>query len=474
MAEGKIKRGFATYLFILLMVFVAAFLIIIVVMIFSPFKNVLGFKYLSYNMSNNIVQTSSEQDIDFSTIDELYVNCNNANVVIQRDNNIDTDTIRIENTCKGFARSSDNTSFDYNIALSGASNDILNIDVHEPEGFLFFDKTVTISILIPAKSSYNFENTDVNISNTSGSIMIGNRNLLSENNPEVKTSLDINTLSIKTNKGRIYFYKYLDGTFNNLFIKTSSSEVTSYVSDLSFTNKLSLYTDKGSFDFSSLKYTGAFTNNYNAEITLNNGDLAVQTLDGNVNLKMVSGYFDVANLNGSLSSNDMVEQMQRATISIGKIDGNVSLPFANDSRINIGELTSGSQIYVKGTSGSININGLNGKGFLEMTSGDINVTTYSDDLKVKTTSGDINISYQSPAIVNETIFETNSGEINLQILGNLSFILRIYDTSGNYRDGRNIWFEYFGNSFSNPLIVNSGSKYLTIKSNSDISISLIK
>ena len=62
--------------------------------------------------------------------------------------------------------------------------------------------------------------------------MIGNRNLLSENNPEVKTSLDINTLSIKTNKGRIYFYKYLDGTFNNLFIKTSSSEVTSYVSDL--------------------------------------------------------------------------------------------------------------------------------------------------------------------------------------------------------------------------------------------------
>ena len=163
MAEGKIKRGFAAYLFILLMVFVAAFLIIIVVMIFSPFKNVLGFKYLSYNMSNNIVQTSSEQDIDFSTIDELYVNCNNANVVIQRDNNIDTDTIRIENTCKGFARSSDNTSFDYNITLTGASNDILNIDVHEPEGFLFFDKTVTISILIPAKSSYNFENTDVNI-----------------------------------------------------------------------------------------------------------------------------------------------------------------------------------------------------------------------------------------------------------------------------------------------------------------------
>ena len=160
MAEGKIKRGFATYLFILLMVFVAAFLIIIVVMIFSPFKNVLGFKYLSYNMSNNIVQTSSEQDIDFSTINELYVNCNNANVVIQRDNNIDTDTIRIENTCKGFARSSDNTSFDYNITLSGASNDVLNIDVHEPEGFLFFDKTVTISILIPAKSSYNFENTD--------------------------------------------------------------------------------------------------------------------------------------------------------------------------------------------------------------------------------------------------------------------------------------------------------------------------
>ena len=46
---GKVKKGFGTYMFIFLLMLIAAGLIVLLVMMFSPFKKVMGYQYIYYN-----------------------------------------------------------------------------------------------------------------------------------------------------------------------------------------------------------------------------------------------------------------------------------------------------------------------------------------------------------------------------------------------------------------------------------------
>lgn len=473
MAKGGVKKGFATYLFILLLIIVAAFLVVIVIMLFSPFKNVLGFQYMIYDIDGDpIYRTAADETITYSNIDEININCGYANVVVERSLEVDRDAVKVENRCKGFANSSDNTDFSVDIYFSNGDSSVLNIDVTEPEGFLFFDKEITISILVPAQSSYSLSDTAINITSTSGNIIIGNATALSNNADDTGnlSHIDVNSLNLRTDSGQISLNRYLNETMNDVFIRSNTGRFISYISDMNITNSFELHTSSGFAEISNLTYSNA--SGRGIVLDLNNGEFQANTLSGYVVLNMDSGYLDVTNLQGSLNANDSVVQMNEATINIDSVEGDISLPFANDSTINVGDMSTNSQIYVRGTDSAVQVQALRGKAFIETTSGDVSIHSYADDLTIKTESGDINIVYESLALNNELNLTSQSGDVNLRVLGDLAFALYAYDANGN--DSTNIDVQWQADVFSNPLVVNNGSKYINVTTNGFINVSLIE
>ncbi len=473
MADNKVRKGFTTYLFILLLLIVAAFLVILVVMFFSPFKNILGFQYYSYNFDKTITNASGGDPITLESLKEINIDCNTADIEIIRDTTVDNGGVRITNYASGFASASANTNFDYKVYYSD-ENSVLNIEVNEPDGFLKFNKNITIYLLVSAKLNYNLSQTQININNTSGNVFIGNNEKLEENEEEIGISsiLDINNLYITKNGGKVKFRSQLENNFQNIFISTNGS-VTADLATINLSNKLIINSKEGRFEFKDVNYVGNDKDNSNIILNIVDGIFNAKKLSGNINLNLKSGYLTINNVVGSINANNTINQMNDAEIEIQNLDGNLSFPYANKADIKIENMTLDSQAYIHGTSGNITINSLNGKAWIETTSGDVYIHSYNDDMEVKTISGNIDIIYEVDSINEELKFYSNSGKIDLKLKSNLAFILRIYDNENSYRNDKNINFLLQDKPFENPLVINNGTKYITIKSEGKIDIGLI-
>lgn len=470
MADGKVKRGFGKYLLILILIIIAAFLITIVVMMFSPFKNVLGFQYLVYNIDDEVFQTANEETIDFTNVNEVIVNCNYASVTVARSLDVGADAVRIENSCKGFARSSDNTSFTYDIYYSNEGS-ILNIDVSEPDGFLFFDKQINISLLLPARDTYSFDNTKITVINTSGNVYIGNQTRLTDQEAtDIQCYINVNSIDVKTNSGIVYLYPFLDKNLNDLSIKSSSGRIINFLNEITISNTFEIHTDSSIINLNNVVYNGV----QNIIFDINEGQLFADSITGNIDLNIASGYLDIVSLTGSISANNSVNQLDEARITINRVDGNISLPFANSSRINLGTVAQGNQVYIDGFDCQVNIEELRGKAFIKTTSGNVNVHIYEDDLDIETTSGNISVTYECQAIEEQLDFKTDSGDINLRVLSNLAYQLFVYDGEGKLRDNSNIDIASMDGNFEIPVTVNGGTTPIMITSNAHINISLIE
>lgn len=473
MAENKVRKGFTTYLFVLLLLIVTAFLIVIVVMLFSPFKNILGLKYYSYNFDKIITNASGGQPITLETISDINFDCNSATIEIIRDTNVDNGGVRIENYSTGFATASANTDFDYKVYYTD-SNSVLNIEVDEPDGFLKFSNNISITLIVAAKIDYALENTKININNTSGSVLIGNANRLEQNEEEIGISsvLDINNIHITKSGGEVQFRSQLENNFDNIFISTSGS-VISNVDNLRVNNSFTINSREGKFNFKKVSFVGQDTESVNISLNIVDGDFDADALSGNIDLNLRGGYFDVNKVEGSVIANNTLSQMKGAKIEIGTVNGNISLPYANSSNVHILEMTQDSQAYIHSTSGNVKIDALRGKAWIETTSGDVNIHSYNDDLEIKTTSGDINVIYEADTINKELYFYSNSGKIDVKVKSNLAFILRIYGNDNKYRDDSKIDFQLQDKSFANPLTINNGTKYLTINTDGRVYIGLV-
>ena len=153
MAGDKVKKGFAFYLLMFILLIVAVFLGILTFMLFSPQKDVLGFKYFSFSESEQVVQTTAKEDINFSSLNEIRVNAKKASVNVLK-SNVDKDTIEFVNNSIGFARSEQNTVFTRELILD-KMNGILTINVTEPEDFLLFSNNIEVNIIVPSVLGVN-------------------------------------------------------------------------------------------------------------------------------------------------------------------------------------------------------------------------------------------------------------------------------------------------------------------------------
>ncbi len=480
MAKNNVKKGFASYILILIMAILATFLVLIVVAIFSPFKDILGFKYFTYNDEEYIYRTSidsKDYSFNFENFEKIKINCNYADVKIERSSDTDTHAVYFENHSVGFARADQDTNFTYEVYYAPENTKELNIDVHEPEGLLFLNKNVSISLLIPVRGPYpelapftqSLENTTVEIINTSGNIYIGNKIKPVDHQVDNKACLYVNigAINIKKTKGQVLFRDYSGADFGDVFIKSDKGTIES-TKDLNIKN-LNIYATKAKFNFKKVNYSGD-----TAVLNLGNSKFYATEFSGNVNLTIQNGYFDLDLLKGTLISDNSENRMAKATIYIKEVQGSVALPFAYKSRIDFDKISQGSQLQIRGTDGDINIDELYGSAWIETTKGDINVHTYADDLSVRTTSGDIDVVFDNPELFDGIEITTDSGDVNLQVRSGLAFVLEVYNTKGELiRTREDINIDWLGSKVELPYKFNSGTKKIKITSDESINVSLI-
>lgn len=464
---GKVKKGFASYLVILFFMILTAFFVIFTIMLFTPFKPILGLKYFYYNSVeykyNETSNLDSKDTLDFTNARQITFNSNYANIEILRDAKVDKPAIKVTNKLSGFAKENQNTDFTYSINYD-SEFEHLTVKVNEPQGFVFLNKDLTISLLVPSEYTKSFASTTINIINTSGRITLGNNAQLSSG----ETSIDFYALNIKTNSGRTIVNSKVGNRIDNFFFKSESGSLEAE-GNLQVNKEFKIYSKSGTIKFNKVSVPSY----KDIELELIDAKFSANEINGDVNLNLKNGYFDVEKINGSLLSNDSINQMSFATINIKNINGDVSFPYANKSRINLGEFSEGKQVYICGTSSNIKIDKLQGAGWIETTSGNVTLTTYSNDISVKTTTGKINVSYNNQSILNQLDLQSQKGEINLNVRGDLKFILEIYNTNDELRDSKNINIELYDKEFKNPLYISGGDKIIKIKSNGRVNLSLI-
>ena len=459
---GKVKKGFGTYMFILFLMLIAAFLITVMVMIFNPFKNVVGYQYLFYkdvHSETNVTGGGTNAIFDLGSMDEIKINCNYADVAVYRSNMVQTNQIKIENTVNGFAKADGNVEFSYQIYYEkGSNNKVLCVDVKEAEGFLFLTKSVTVSIVLPTHGDYNLSNTKLNITNNSGSVYIGSGDAGS-------ATINIKSLDIKTKSGNIFLSGKLGSQMQDIFISSERGEIESGI-NLEATNSFSLNSVYGKLQFKNIK------SNNTASMILGNSQFSANQITGNVDIEIDDGYFNVEKLDGDISGNDAAEQMTTSTINIKEVDGNVSFPFANAAKINIAKINNGNA-FIHGTTGSVVIGALSGYGWITMTSGSVDVAL-SGACEIVTTTGNINVKYTENTLSQALTIQSQSGNVSLGVNTTLPFVLNVYNDKGELRDHNKVDVEGFDSAFTIPLVINGGSTGINVSTNGAVSVSINK
>lgn len=473
MAGGKVKKGFTSYLLVLFLAIIATFLILITIMLFSPFKNILGFTYFTFKTDDfvfNVTGGRDDEKFNFETIENINIDCTFAEVKVERYYKIDDYALRFENTMTGFAREDQETSFTYEVYYKDETKKELNVKVHEPEGFLYFNKNITINVLIPTSKTYSLDNTALTITNTTGDIYIGNSTkVLNIQGEDFRNYITFGTINVKTNKGNTIIFPYANEQVKNLFIKTEKGKIESR-RNLTVSGDFNIYAEKGNLDFKSINITSSKPAGFN----LKDSEFSTPYLKGNVELTIKNGYFDVDNMEGILSSNNAVEQMSKANINIKEFSGYLSLPYVNNSKVTLGTVKTASQVYIQSTEGDIKIKNMLGNvAKVETTEGSIDVTTSGTDIDVKTTSGDIKVSFNSLVIDNQIDVVSKSGKINFNVKGDLAFILEAYNAKGELRDDGNVNVAWLEKLVSNPYPVNGGGKIISLTSNGTINVGLV-
>ncbi len=460
MAGDKVKKGFAFYLLMFILLIVAVFLGILTFMLFSPQKDVLGFKYFSFSESEQVVQTTAKEDINFSSLNEIRVNAKKASVNVLK-SNVDKDTIEFVNNSIGFARSEQNTVFTRELILD-KMNGILTINVTEPEGFLHFSNNVEVNILVPSEigdkedeKSINYNQlltTKLTISTDSGNVSLG----LSSSDKEEMTAYNTiapSNIDIRTGSGSIKFNKYITSRFSNINLVTGSGSISSEVGltimGNNGTNKIS--TSNGKINISTVTMTGyAWTADKEELLNVNIGNgtfncdkflgtISVVTTNGNVNINELSGHF---------SANNTKDFIEAPSFNIKKVGGDVSIPHGNNAKIEIGQVDGYINIDLNGGKAKVGaMKGINDRSWISTDSGIIEAYVADEKLGVihnfESNNGEINVTFTSE-IRSHTSILSNTGNVNLSIRSGYKFLLEVKTTDGKYVETLNdkVSFEF--------------------------------
>ena len=162
------KRGLFFYLGLLLLIGFGFVLTCMVIMLFAPGTNVIGFQYFSNSFKEIVQETTdvSHTALDLTTADkydEIEIVTGYARVRVEHGNAFDKSGIVFINNTKGFVKSVDAVNFGYTAVVEtsnagGVEYTKLKISTVEPKAFLHFSKDAQVVVHLADNESNPLSN----------------------------------------------------------------------------------------------------------------------------------------------------------------------------------------------------------------------------------------------------------------------------------------------------------------------------
>lgn len=442
MAQGTIKKGFFFYFGLFVLLLVSIFLICLVIMLFNPGKTVLWMKYFSGNETVRIAKTTGESsfDVNYSTLTDITINCDYADVTVQRNKEYSGDYIVIRNNAKGFAGSKNYTAFDYEVTMDGTS---LTIDITEPNGFLYFSKDIEIIIN---------DNVGVGGINLSGISLTVNADgdcdidLGGSTNKE-EESVSLRSINLNTEDGDITFNSNFNsyGVSGDYRMYTGSGRIRA-LNDVTYAmNKtgsgimantdVTLGTNKGRIDLDFVSLGGN-------TLTIENrkGTAAISSVyaGGVMVERCVQGNYKFDYLNCNLSFAKAEDSIISPVINVGEIDGDFHLSSKDESDAPVIKIDKiAGDLTVTAGKGSVNV--AEADGVVDITSNrstSVKVTLSefnTNPINVSNDRGDVYLKFLG-SVSNNAIITVDSSDVEIDFTKNGGFTAYCYKNNGESND----------------------------------------
>lgn len=486
--ERKVTRGFGFYLFMFILLLVAAFMVIVCIMMFSPGKVILGYQYFNNNQELVLSTTNDEskQPFNFSTNNKFVIDANTSKISIVKAD-VEKEEIIFVNKSMGFAKWNDRINAEFSVTQKEG---VINVQAKEPHGFLHFSYDLQVIVRVPY-DKYDFSKTAFEINTTEGSVIVGNPSQVEKENDILKPK----SLRISTQSGNInithrlgnQYTEVVDGKevklqeceFTDLKLSTTSGTIRTGLDRIKASLLMSMETKSGAIDVKTLQaVNGCFIN-------LGDGHLQAKKVNGDVSLITHNGRIDIEEIQGSFDTNTSIDVIDAANINIGSVSGEVSLPNIKASNVNIKSI--GSQVNIQTTSGNVTLGsesvGIYDSSYIKTQSGTINVSIKDKStLKVNhyfiTENGNINVKYLND-ILSNNIITTSNGNVNASVGSKYKFTLHCKDFEGKYKDYDNLTLTFISKDQYKKEALNvngydGSTNILDISTNGHITVDLLK
>ena len=390
MAQTTVRKGFFFYFGLFILLLFAGFMICLVTMMFNPGKTVLWMKYFTDNKEYTVEKTSSNENIDYSSLKEIVVKCDFADVVVQCNKEYTKTGIIIYNNAKCFGTKK-SKDFSYNVTKAG---DVLTVEVQEPEGFLYFSKN--IKVIINSATDWHF-NSDLKLTvNATGNsdIFLGGGSLKNEKPIKLKTA------DLKTEKGKIIFRNTCDtqALEGGLTAESVSGEIKlEGLTVLGVPNDVTLKTTSGRIDISNVVLPSEKVLNIENE----KGAVSFSSVTAKkININCRQGNFYFKTVHADISFGEAIDKIISPNVVVGDLDGSFVL---SGTEANISP-----EILISKITGTLAVNGDKGKVTVYEARGDIQIesgNSLSVDVKL------------AASVTREVSIITKKGTVNLGFVG---------------------------------------------------------
>lgn len=458
-------KKFLVYLGIFLAIILAAIVICIAIMYFSPRTSILGYEYVSYTKLTE--ETLSTASGTYAGLEAIEVKTEDTDIYVYP--SVETNKIQIRHNqgLSGFVKSMNaNLSLTKSVLTKSFEESLtdlktLSINLEEPNGW---------------------------ISNNNAFICI-----------YVPTALSIDTYNISSASGNVYYYSDYEYNTDEEFVTNNLYLRSGEYSDIIISNPQSisnyyLTTDKGDIIFkdvttlsaNNLKFTtnaggfnlvnlgGSATLNLTGTFTVKSFDrkigpyIRINKLNANMDVEAYNGRY-IINTIGEPDSHKLVTMTtNKSNVDFGTVYAYVSIlsdggGVSNNVKIDKLYHTADTNIIESGA-GNITINNLSGNVSLDSTKGSVNVknATVASSIYAYSSSGSVNVKYAYSKTNNSTTkltVLTHTGNINLE---NVSCLLEVQVLS-NSSSKLDIVFSYISyNQDGTENIINAKNRNINI------------
>lgn len=384
MAKSKVKKSFFYYLFVFLGFVFGAFCILATILIFNPGQDIygIGIRFVNFNKLSDYYYTTEEIEanrtkIQHGTYDTVKFTSDYTNFNISYDVDEHNTRVRLQPAITALSKSE---NIDLKISIS-ITNNVLNIEVTEPELWIGFSKAATVYLILPKNG--NFTAVDFDITTKSGAIKFGDKS---------DKQYEVNSININSESGSIEFGNNLNIVSGNVNIKAKNSRVNI---DSNIGTALNIENENGKIDIDTISGDIHLTSSKTLEVNANKigGDVYVNSTNGYLNIKQLGSTLISQNSNINKVVGYVEEFASNQTL-VSYINGNfVSETNLDNTNIIIGKMTGDADI--ESQTGYVTIGKLGKKADITTTSGSIEIQNAYNNIDAVSTSGAITITQHS-------------------------------------------------------------------------------